>query len=69
MELKISLIATIPHKLKAYPLILDLSFQLWLKNGGVWDVANDTMVKTATGGAIDQIGECLSQIIHAFAAA
>ena len=28
---------------------------------------NDTTKKTATSGAIDQIGECLSRIIHAFA--
>jgi len=30
---------------------------------------NDTTVKTALGGAIDQLGECLSRIIHAFVAA
>ena len=28
---------------------------------------NDTMEKTTPKGAIDQIGDCLSQIIHAFA--
>ncbi len=27
----------------------------------------DTMEKTAPKGVIDQIGECLSRIIHAFA--
>ena len=57
------------HKSKAYRSILDLSFQLRLKNGGFRDALNDTTVKTAPGGAIDQLGECLSQIIHAFAAA
>ena len=30
---------------------------------------NDTIVKSAPKGAIDQIGECLSQFIHAFAEA
>ena len=30
---------------------------------------NDTTVKTAPGGAINQLGECLSWIIHAFVAA
>jgi hypothetical protein len=68
-ELKISPIAAIPHKSKAYWSILDLSFQLRLKNGGFRDAVNDTTVKTPLGGAIDQIGECLSRIIHAFAAA
>jgi hypothetical protein len=64
-ELKISPIATIPHKSKAYRSILDLSFRLRLKNGSFRDAVNDTTVKTAPGGAIDQIGECLSRIIHA----
>jgi hypothetical protein len=68
-ELKISPIAVIPHKSKAYRSILDLSFRLRLKNGGFRDAVNETTVKTAPGGAIDQIGECLSRIIHAFAAA
>ena len=69
MELKILPIAAIPHKLKAYWSILDLSFQLRLKNGGVREAVNDTTRKTAPGGAINQLGECLSRIIHAFAAA
>ncbi len=48
-------------------MILDLSFWLRLKNGGVQAAVNDTTTKTAPAGAIDQIGECLSPIIHAFA--
>jgi hypothetical protein len=68
-ELKISPIAAIPHKSKAYRSILDLSFQLRLKNGVFRDTVNETTVKTAPRGAIDQIGECLSRIIHAFAEA
>ena len=30
---------------------------------------NDTTVKSTPKGAIDQIGECLSRIVHAFAEA
>jgi hypothetical protein len=30
---------------------------------------NDATEKTSLGGAIDQIGECLTRIIHAFAKA
>ena len=58
-QLKISLIAAIPHKSKAFRSILDLSFRLRLKNGGVLAAVNDTTVKSAPKGAIDQIGECL----------
>jgi hypothetical protein len=67
--LKIFPIAAIPHKLKAFCSILDLSFQLKLKNGGVLASVNNTTEKTAPKGAIDQIGECLSRVIHAFAEA
>jgi hypothetical protein len=66
-ELKISPIAAIPHKSKDFCSILDLSFRLRLKNGGVLVSVNNTTEKTAPAGAIDQIGECLSRIIHAFA--
>ena len=66
-QLKISPIAAIPHKSKAFQSILDLSFRLRLKNGGVLSAVNDTTVKTAPKGAIYQLGDCLSRIIHAFA--
>jgi hypothetical protein len=66
-ELKISPIAAIPHKSKDFRSILDLSFRLRLKNGGVLASVNNTTEKTAPAGAINQIGERLSQIIHAFA--
>jgi hypothetical protein len=66
-QLKISPIAAIPHNSKAYQSILDLSFWLCLTNGGVRALVNNTMEKTAPKGAIDQIGECLSRIVHAFA--
>jgi hypothetical protein len=68
-QLKISPITAIPHKSKAFRSILDLSFRLQLKNGGVLAAVNDTTVKSAPKGAIDQIRECLSHIVHAFAEA
>ena len=68
-QLKISPIAAIPPKSKAFRSILDLSFRLRLRNGGVLAAVNHTTVKSAPKGAIDQIGECLSRIIHAFAEA
>ena len=68
-ELKISPVAAIPHKSKAYRTILDLSYRIRLKNGGVIRSVNDTTEKVAPQGAIDQIGESLSRIIHAFAEA
>ncbi len=68
-QLKISPIAAIPHKSKAFRSILDLSFRLRLKNGGVLAAVNDTTVKSSPMGAIDQIGDCLSRIVHAFAEA
>jgi hypothetical protein len=61
-ELKISPIAAILHKLKAFLSILDLSFCLRLCNGGFPE-------KMAPGGAIDQIRKCLTRIIHALAKA
>jgi hypothetical protein len=52
-QLKISPIAAIPHKSKAYQSILDLSFHLRLENGGVRAAVNETTTKTAPKGAID----------------
>jgi hypothetical protein len=46
---------------------LDLSFRLRLKNGGVLTAVNNTTIKSAPKGAINQLGECLSRIVHAFA--
>jgi hypothetical protein len=68
-ELKILPIAAIPHKLKAFCSILDLSFYLRLANSGVRSAVNNTTKKTAPAGAINQIGKCLACIIHAFAEA
>ncbi len=66
-ELKISPIVAIPHKLKQFQSILDLSFPLRLKQGGVLPSVNATTVKTVPKGAIDQLGHSLACIIHAFA--
>jgi hypothetical protein len=65
-QLKISPIAAILHKSKAFRLILDLSFRLRLKYGGILAAVNDTTIESAPKGAIDQLGECLTRIIHAF---
>ncbi len=45
-ELKILPIVVITHKSKAFRSILDLSFCLRLKNGGVLAAVNDTTEKT-----------------------
>jgi hypothetical protein len=68
-QLKISPIAAIPHKSKAFWSILDLSFSFRLKNGGILESVNDSTVKMAPQGALDQLGQALSRIIHAFAEA
>jgi hypothetical protein len=68
-QLKVSPIAAIPHNSKAFWSILDLSFRLRLKNGGFLDSVNDSMVKMAPKGALDQLGHALCRIIHAFAEA
>ncbi len=66
-ELKISPIVAIPHKSKQFRSILDLSFHLQLKQGGILPSVNATTIKTAPRGAIDQLGHSLTHIIHAFA--
>jgi hypothetical protein len=66
-QLKVSLVAATPHKSRAYRLILDLSFALCLKDGGVIKPVNDTTKKLAPRGAIDQLGHSVKRIIHAFA--
>ncbi len=66
-QLKILPVAAIPHKLKAFHSILDLSFCLQLKHGGFLNLMNNATVKLAPQGALDQVGHALSWIIHAFA--
>ena len=65
-QLKVSPVAAIPHKSRAYRSILDLSFALRLEDGGVVESVNDTTEKLAPRGAIDQLGHSLKRIIHAF---
>ena len=68
-QLKVSPIAAIPHKSKAFRSILNLSFRLRLRSGGILASINDSIVKLAPQGALDQLGHALSRIIHAFAEA
>jgi hypothetical protein len=65
-ELKISPIVALSHKSKLFCSILDLSFHLRLKQGGILLLVNATTVKNAPQGTIDQLGHSLTQIIHAF---
>jgi hypothetical protein len=67
-ELKISPIAMIPHKSRGFRAILDLSYSVRLQHKRLPSV-NESTVKTAPQGAIDQMGHVLSRIIHAFAEA
>ena len=46
---------------------MDLSFALRLKNGELLPSVNNSSVKTVPQGAIDQLGNYLMQMIHAFA--
>ena len=68
-QLKISPIAMIPHKSRLFRAILDLSFSLKLQDGGYIPSVNESSVKTAPKGAIDQMGHTLARIIHAMAQA
>jgi hypothetical protein len=65
-QLKVTPIAAIPHKSKDFRSILDLSFQLRLKNDNILNSVNDTTIKSAPKGALNQLGHTLSRIIHAF---
>ena len=55
-ELKVSPIAMIPHKSRMFRAILDLSFGIRLEDGEQVPSVNDSSVKTAPRGAIDQLG-------------
>ena len=68
-QLKVSLIMVQAHKSKVFRSILDLSFGLHLRLGGILTSVNDSTVKFAPQGALDQLGHALSRIIHAFAKA
>ena len=68
-QLKISPIAMIPHKSRKFRAILDLSYRIQLADNEKIPAVNESSVKTAPAGAIDQLGQSLSRIIHAFAQA
>ena len=57
-QLKISPIATIPHKSKVFWSILDLSFCLRLRNGGFLDSVNASTIKMAPRGSPGSVGPC-----------
>ena len=67
-QLKLSPIAAIPHKSRAYRLILDLSFGLRV-GGETKKSVNDTSSPAAPREALDYIGTTLPRIIHAVASA
>ena len=58
-QLKISLIATIPHNSKPYRSILDLSFSLRLADGLHIPSVNETTTKTAPAASTEQLGHSL----------
>jgi hypothetical protein len=68
-QLKISPLAMIPHKSRAFRAILDLSFRLRLEDGSEVPSVNEATTLEAPAAAIDQMGHALSRIIHAFAEA
>jgi hypothetical protein len=68
-DLKVSPIAMVPHKSRAYRAILDLSFSFNMGDGSRIPSVNSTTTKTAPKGSIDQLGHALNRIIYAFAEA
>jgi hypothetical protein len=67
--MKVTPIAAIPHKSKAFRSILDLSFLLCLRDGTKLPPVNNSMTKMAPSRAINQLGHLLQRVIHAFAEA
>jgi hypothetical protein len=65
-QLKVSPVAAIRHKYRAYRSIVNLSFALCLVDGGVVKLVNSTTHQLAPWGAINQLGHSLKRIIHAF---
>ena len=68
-HLKVSPVAMIPHKSRKYRAILDLSFGIRLLCWEQVPAVNESSIKTAPKGAIDQLGQSLNRIIHAMAQA
>jgi len=66
-QLKVSPLAMVPHKSRAFRAILDLSFPVRLADDSTRASVNWDTEKTAPAGAIDQLGHTLSRVIHALA--
>ncbi len=66
-QLKISLVAMVPHKSRPFRAILDLSFSTRISATEVVPSVNSTTTKLAPKGSIDQLGHSLNCIIHAVA--
>ena len=67
-NLKISPLAAVPHKSRAWRAILDLSFETQV-NGRKLASVNDASECLAPAAALDQMGEALPRLIAAVAAA
>jgi hypothetical protein len=65
-QLKVLPVVAIPHKSRAYRSILDLSFALCLKDGGMIKSVKHTMEKWAPCREINQLGHSLKRILHMF---
>jgi hypothetical protein len=64
-HLKVSPLAMVPHKSRAFQAILDLSFPVRLADGSKHTLVNWDTEKTAPLGAMDQLGYSLSRVIRA----
>lgn len=64
--LKISPVAAIPHKLRSYRTILDLSFRIRYKKGRLPSVNGSTVLQ-APAEAMVQLGNCIQRIIETMA--
>ena len=65
-QFKLSPVAMIPHKSRAYRCILDLSFQLKYK-GQLMPSVNSSTIKLAPQKAMSQLGSCINRTIHTMA--
>ena len=65
-QLKISLLAAVPHKLQTFRAILDLSYQLQVCGQRLLSV-NESSVRLAPPQALDQMGDALPRLIEAMA--
>ena len=64
--MKMSPISAIPHKSKAFRLILDLSCLLRITPQGHVPLVNENIKKTSPGSEIDKIGHVLLHFINIF---